>query len=67
MHIFPEIKQKKVLGISMRCKFNPMLGIYDEPHIETKIGYYGMKWLEFMQSHYPKLFKHLTKTKRSTQ
>jgi hypothetical protein len=62
-HIFPEVKQRNILGISMLCKFNPMSARYSEPPIETKLGYYGTQWLEFMENHYPKLFRHMTKNK----
>jgi hypothetical protein len=36
---------------------------YSEPPVETKLGYYGTQWLEFMEGHYPKLFRHMTKNK----
>ena len=28
---------------------------------ETNVGYYGNQWLEFMESHYPKIFRELKK------
>jgi len=62
-HIFPEIKQKEISGYSMQYKFNPMRGKYDIDHAteQRKVGYYGMKWLDFMEENYPKLYRQLEK------
>jgi hypothetical protein len=63
MHIFPEIKQATMAGFSMQYKFNPLRGEYEIDHTveEMKAGYYGMKWLEFMENHYPKIYRQLEK------
>ena len=30
----------------------------------TTVGYYGMKWVEFMENHYPKLYRQLEKKQK---
>jgi hypothetical protein len=59
-HIFPESKQENELGVSVRCKFVPMCGHYLSNLAEV-IGYYGTKWLDFMEENHPKIFRELKK------
>ena len=37
------------------------LPIISEAEIED-VGYYGMKWLEFMENHYPNIYRRLEKS-----
>jgi hypothetical protein len=58
---FPEFRQKKVNGIPMWYRFNPMNGTYSlqieaEPSMEEEpIGSYGMQWMHFMETQHPEL------------
>ena len=58
--IVPEYRQKNELGVSVRYKLVPMCGHYLS-NLSTVIGYYGSKWLDFMEEHYTKLFRQLEK------
>jgi len=58
--IVPEYKQENELGVSVRCKFVPMCGHYLS-NLADVIGYYGTKWLEFMEENHPKIFRELKK------
>ena len=58
---FPEFRQKKVSGIPMWYRFNPMNATYElqvetEPSMEQEpIGSYGTVWMHFMESNHPEL------------
>ena len=58
---FPEFRQKKVNGIPMWYRFNPMNGTYElqvetEPSTEQEpIGSYGTAWMHFMESNHPEM------------
>ena len=58
--IVPEIKHENELGVSVRYKFVPMCGHYLS-NLTNVIGYYGSKWLDFMEEHHTKLFRQLEK------
>ena len=58
--IVPEYKHKTELGVSVRHKFVPMCGHYLS-NLTNVIGYYGSKWLDFMEENHPKLFRELKK------
>ena len=58
---FPEFRQKKVNGIPMWYRFNPMNATYElqvetEPSMEQEpIGSYGTAWMHFMEDNHPEL------------
>ncbi|MDE5834416.1 MAG: TnpV protein, partial [Ruminococcus sp.] len=63
---FPEYRMKIVSGQEFWYKFDPICGLYSlnltdlEPSIEEEpIGIYGMKWMDFMEEHYPHLVEEM--------
>jgi hypothetical protein len=56
--IVPERKQEHELGVSVQCRFVPMCGHYLSNLAEV-LGYYGMKWLDFMEENHPKIYREL--------
>jgi hypothetical protein len=58
--IVPEHKQEHELGVLVRYKFVPMCGHY-LPNLAEVLGYYGTKWLDFMEENYPKIYRQLEK------